>query len=147
MIKTAPNEREVWVWLSKVLKELGHDGMSSDESELDDEVEVILKVKKLPWRREISRELDFIDKKRGHGGFSKRGSAPMRRQRGRGEPSTRPPVTGLPAVLYDRRWLQGDCPPEVEMKVSREAFQWMNLVFDTEGVGEADEEEDEEESF
>jgi hypothetical protein len=141
MVKNAPNEREVWVWLSKVLRELGHDGMSSDESELDDEVEVILKVKELPWRREMSRELDFIDKQRGCGGFSKRGSAPMRRRRGQGEPSTRSPVTGLPAVLYDRQWLQGECPPEVEMKVSQQAFQWMNLVFDTEDVGEAEEEE------
>ncbi|KAF8882341.1 hypothetical protein CPB84DRAFT_1851318 [Gymnopilus junonius] len=67
-------------WLLDLVETLGEDGMSSDESEIDDRTAtVIYRVKNMPWRRTISEEMDLIDKQRATAHiFSKKGSKPMR---------------------------------------------------------------------
>ncbi|KAH7917377.1 hypothetical protein BV22DRAFT_979951, partial [Leucogyrophana mollusca] len=54
----------VWEWLKDIVERLGEDGMSSEESSVEDEVDVVLRTKIMPWRRDISRELAIIDKQR-----------------------------------------------------------------------------------
>jgi hypothetical protein len=139
-METAPRaEREVWSWLGKVLETLSHDGMSSEESTVEKNgVEVVLRVKKLPWRRDMETELTFIDSQRlaPAGPFGRQGTTPKRRERGEapgearveiGE-SDRKPVEGLPAVFYNQTWLRTRCPRSVAMKVSKEPFIWMTLL-------------------
>ncbi|KAI6017279.1 hypothetical protein BKA83DRAFT_4017323, partial [Pisolithus microcarpus] len=60
------NEDDVdaWKWLKDLITSLGERGMSSEESGVENEVEVVLRVKNLPWCRSIERELDLIDLQR-----------------------------------------------------------------------------------
>ncbi|KAI6095071.1 hypothetical protein F5141DRAFT_967601, partial [Pisolithus sp. B1] len=55
---------DAWKWLKDLITSLGEHGMSSEESGVENEVEVVLRVKNLPWRRSIERELDLIDLQR-----------------------------------------------------------------------------------
>jgi hypothetical protein len=132
----------VWKWLSEVLKQLGHDGMSSDDSEIEDDMDVILRVKRLPWRRDISKELEYIDSQRilETNPFSRKGARPMKRRRGEGV-STRAAMEGLPAIFYDQQWLREQCLAELELKVSNAAFQWLTLVFGQDDDGNLGDEE------
>ncbi|KAG1763757.1 hypothetical protein EDD22DRAFT_756650, partial [Suillus occidentalis] len=53
-----------WEWLQRLIKTLGDDGMSSAESDVENNVETVLRVKNMPWRREVERELNIIDHQR-----------------------------------------------------------------------------------
>ncbi|KAG1726121.1 hypothetical protein EDD22DRAFT_740635, partial [Suillus occidentalis] len=53
-----------WQWLQKLIKTLGDDGMSSEESDIENDVECVLRVKNMTWRRGIERELSVIDNQR-----------------------------------------------------------------------------------
>ena len=73
-------EGQAWRWLHDVVKKLGLDGMSSEESEGEsEELQPSLKVKTMPWRRDISHELVIVDKQRkvNLGIFHNQGSKPM----------------------------------------------------------------------
>ncbi|KAF8576904.1 hypothetical protein K439DRAFT_1622493 [Ramaria rubella] len=52
-------EAIIWQWLLDMLKTLGEDGMSSEESdnETNDSIHSVLRPKNLPWRRNIEEEL------------------------------------------------------------------------------------------
>jgi hypothetical protein len=54
-------ERSVWGWLQQVIVMLGHDGMGSDESDMEDNIHIVYRVKPLPWRRNMKKEMDIID--------------------------------------------------------------------------------------
>ncbi|KAG1721539.1 hypothetical protein EDD22DRAFT_741817, partial [Suillus occidentalis] len=53
-----------WEWLQRLIKTLGDDGMSSAESDVENNVETVLWVKNMPWRCEVERELNIIDHQR-----------------------------------------------------------------------------------
>jgi hypothetical protein len=106
--------------------------MSSEESDVEDEdIEMIYHVKRLPWRRNIDKELALIDSTRilDAKNFSKQGAKPARRRRGEDIPaSVRGPVVGLPRPFYDNEWF-GEVPHrELQLRIPREPFQWINLV-------------------
>ncbi|KAF8141792.1 hypothetical protein EV363DRAFT_1135275, partial [Boletus edulis] len=51
----------VWKWLQGVVQRLGEHGMSSEESDIENEVEQVLRVKHMDWCCGIKHELDFLD--------------------------------------------------------------------------------------
>ncbi|KAG1769698.1 hypothetical protein EV702DRAFT_935060, partial [Suillus placidus] len=53
-----------WQWLQRLIETLGDNGMSSEESNVENDVEMVLLVKDMPWRREVERELNIIDHQR-----------------------------------------------------------------------------------
>ncbi|KAG1789903.1 uncharacterized protein HD556DRAFT_1208589, partial [Suillus plorans] len=53
-----------WQWLQRLVKTLGDDGMSSEESDVENDVEMVLRVKNMPWCHEVERELNIIDHQR-----------------------------------------------------------------------------------
>ncbi|KAG2739433.1 hypothetical protein P692DRAFT_20755900 [Suillus brevipes Sb2] len=106
-----------WQWLQKLIKTLGDDGMSSEESDIENDVECVLRVKNMTWRRGIERELSVIDNQRvlDDDIFAPQGSKPMKRIRAPGNSTTlRSPVTGLPKALYDAKWIDGLTKGQVE---------------------------------
>jgi hypothetical protein len=141
-ILSAPNEEiEIWQWLQLVLKTLGPDGTSSEESGVEDEIEIVYSVKPLPWRRDIDKELEVVDSTRIHAPnpFAPQGSKPVRRRRGACDlASTRDPVKFLPRALYDDEWFDEVNDREKQMKVRAEGFQWMNIIVGT-GRDDSDE--------
>ena len=120
----------MWKWLSKVVEQLGHDGMSSEDSEIEDRIDVVLRVHAMPWRREMSNELAHIDSQRVRDKtiFGRQGMKPMKRIRGEGRVSTRNPVQGLPVAFYNRAWLN-TAQHALEAKVKETPFTWMTCVW------------------
>ncbi|KAG1880916.1 hypothetical protein F4604DRAFT_1547564, partial [Suillus subluteus] len=53
-----------WQWLQKLVRTLGEAGMSSEESDVKNDIKTVLRVKNMTWRRAIERELDIIDHQR-----------------------------------------------------------------------------------
>ncbi|KAF8906074.1 hypothetical protein CPB84DRAFT_1844719 [Gymnopilus junonius] len=130
-IKREQNEADcfIWEWLLDLVETLGEDGMSSDESEIDDRTAtVIYRVKNMPWRRTISEEMDLIDKQRATAHiFSKKGSKPMPRMRGGGE-SRRDEVEELPKGIYNKDWLKKlPLSSKDDFKFSPKKFQWLKI--------------------
>ncbi|KAI6023376.1 hypothetical protein EDC04DRAFT_2606768 [Pisolithus marmoratus] len=54
-LKMEENEDDVdtWKWLKDLLARLGEHGMSSEESGVENDVEIVLHVKNLPWHRSV----------------------------------------------------------------------------------------------
>lgn len=114
----------VWEWLGNMLDWLGQEGTSSDESE-EGAIEVLFRVKLVPWRRPMDKYLDLIDGMRvTEPIFPPQGSKPQRRIRGGGLQSCRNAVEGLPKCLYDEPWLKRNAT----VSVSKEAFEWLTLM-------------------
>ena len=135
------NEVAIWRWLLKVMETLTADGMSSEESDLDDNVNVVFRTKRLPWRRNIDLELRIIDTERVHvpTNFGKSGAKPAMRSRGGHDlVSERDPVDGLPRRFYDDKWFESEGR---KMAVSKENFIWMKIIHRMEDEVEAEEEE------
>ncbi len=107
-VKRDEEQAEIWGFLFDLVDLLGADGMSSDESDLDDDgVTEIGKVKIMPWR--VPRTVDFmemIDRYRKHPETrSLKGNKGMNRVRSeRHNISRRPHVEGLPLALYKDAW-------------------------------------------
>ncbi|KAF8592425.1 hypothetical protein K439DRAFT_1323373 [Ramaria rubella] len=74
----------IWKWLEKLIKHLGADGMSSEESGNEGDTEDVLHVKAVPWGCDLENELSIIDRQRMADTeiFLPRGSRPMKRLRG-----------------------------------------------------------------
>jgi hypothetical protein len=121
-----------WMWLQKVIKTLGDGGMSSEESDVENDIHCVLRVKNMAWRRKIERELDVIDHQRvlDDDVFAPQGSKPMKRIRAPGNSmSERSPITGLPKALYDGEWVDGLTGGQMErLNVSNDAFRWMKVA-------------------
>ena len=131
MINPAP--RDLWIWkrMRETLQWYGQEGMSSEESEVED-LEEIYCPKHLPWRRKSASEMmDLIDRVRGLPGqksHSKKGRPPKRRIRDKSNGvSSRAACKGLPADLYDADWFDGLMRSERKaLKASRETFKFVN---------------------
>jgi len=125
----------LWEWLKEVILRLGIDGMSSEESDVDQNavgVEVaIYRVKILAWRRKMDDELALIDQARKYAVKNgPRGTRPVDRRRSNiNAASSRSPVPGLPEALYDSNWLSTRTREykELTLKVTKEEFRWLKL--------------------
>jgi hypothetical protein len=129
----------MWKWLRDIVVQLGPEGMSSDESEIEDKVRIVYNAKVLPWRRNIDKELNVIDAGRIENltTFGRQGSKPVKRYRSNLQ-STRKPVEGLPRAFYNGDWY-GKCSKQEKdgLRVSRKHFPWMMII----GTGRSDSEE------
>ncbi|KAG1723514.1 hypothetical protein EDB19DRAFT_1916073 [Suillus lakei] len=136
LVKYKTNEDEEdapgWQWLQRLVGTLGECGMSSEESDMENDIETVLRVKNMTWCRAIERELDIIDHQRivDDDIFAPQGSKPMKRIRSAGNPMTsRAEVDGLPEVLYNKEWLAGLTPHQVKrLSISDERFWWMKVA-------------------
>src|ERR1700722_7543818 len=126
----ATDDVPVYEWLQDVVTRLGNDGMSSDESDVDEWGRTVYAVKQLPWRRNIDKELDIIDSLRTQelGIFTMRGSKGEERKRDINNPvSTRNPVLGLPKALYNEDWVRRQPHGGRKLRIATEEFHWMNV--------------------
>jgi hypothetical protein len=79
-----------WIWLKELLEHLKAEGMTSDESDVD-EYQVVHRVKVKPWRHpDITLCMESIDN-----------TKPVERIRDGKLISTGPHVDGLPQAFYD----------------------------------------------
>jgi hypothetical protein len=124
-------ELHAWEWLLTVLKRLGPDGMSSEDTEVESALETVYRVRVLEWRRNIDREMTVIDNMRYDNTdiYAPQGSKPGRRVRGNGLKSNRDPVCHLPLPLYDQDWYMGVSTDfkDTVLCVSKDQFQWLSL--------------------
>lgn len=132
-IEAGGSEEDItlWKWLALLLKRLGKDGMSSEESEVEEgSARGVYYVKKMPWRRpDVTKHVKFIDKQRdaANGLYSRRGNAPVPRiiNIGNKGVSRRPAPPALPRTLYHEEWLQKQHAADVaELDISDEKFPW-----------------------
>jgi len=126
-------EAAIWEWLLQVIQKLGVDGMSSEDTDNSNGIETIYRVRILPWRRRIDRELAIIDGKRLHAGdiYHEQGAKPSKHLRSLSAPHSRQkPVCKLPRVLYDNDWYEGLTDPMKERTicVSKEQFRWLEII-------------------
>ncbi|KAG1828000.1 hypothetical protein EV424DRAFT_1537001 [Suillus variegatus] len=133
--KDAEDEDEdlpAWMWLQNLIKTLGDGGMSSEESDVENNVQCVLRVKNMAWRRGIERELNVIDQQRVLDDeiFAPQGSKPMKRIRAPGNSTSLwSPVTGLPKALYNGEWFDGLTGGQVErLDISNETLRWMKVA-------------------
>jgi hypothetical protein len=136
LVKQTSDENEedlpAWRWLQRLIKTLGEGGMSSEESDVENDIETVLRVKNMTWRRAIEREMDIVDHQRlvDDDIFAPQGSKPMKRIRAGGNLTTsRAQADGLPKVLYNEGWLAGLTKRQVErLTISEEEFKWMKVA-------------------
>ena len=123
-----------WKWLKSMLEYLSQDGMSSEDSDDDDnDLEITYRPRILSWRRDIEQELKIIDGEyeRIARTQNRRGAKPARRKRdARNSVSERDPVCGLPYAFYNREWLltRTDRFIKQYLKLSTEKFKWKSLA-------------------
>ena len=131
-METGDNDLTAWEWLQRLVKMLGEHGMSSEESAGENEVEPVLYIKRLEWRRCIDRELDIIDAERMLDSdiFSPRGAKPVKRIRAPGNPvGSRDAVNGLPVDFYDAAWFGDLTQRQIEaLNLSKDNFVWMQIM-------------------
>jgi hypothetical protein len=104
--------------------------MSSDESATENEIHVVYRMKIMPWRRDLEREMGILDSQRYVDAdiFMPRGSKPVRRIQGTGNrSSTRSAVSHLPQAFYDEGWLEKQ-PQKFKGEVSMEDFPWYKIL-------------------
>ncbi|KDR78694.1 hypothetical protein GALMADRAFT_1364983 [Galerina marginata CBS 339.88] len=123
----------IWEWLETLVTQLGPEGMSSDESDIDDNTGTeVLYVRSLNWRRSAEKELDFIDKQRRTDRelFSNKGSKPTLRLRKSGYGNTRRnPPKGKSKSLFDKHFL-ANYKNAKSLKLKKgdgETLQWLNI--------------------
>jgi hypothetical protein len=126
----------IWKWLRDLLTKLGSDGMSSDDSDIDDRHRKIYRVTFMAWRRpEITGYMEYIDMQRDTGDhdFSEQGADPRTRVRSLLSASSgRKPVKRLPRNLYDNAWFEKN-HRKMSVNVSKEQFQWLSVAATTQG--------------
>ncbi|TFK45213.1 hypothetical protein OE88DRAFT_1740496, partial [Heliocybe sulcata] len=122
---------EGWKWLHELVTNLTEMGMSSEESD-DENGVAVFRVRALPWRRDIEKELSLVDALGSQRGslYQKRGAKPAKRVRGTQLLSSRPPAAGLPRALYRNEWWneREDNYRRLTLGVPEKDFMWMNLV-------------------
>ena len=136
-------DEPAWTWLMEVLDTLGPDGMSSDKSEgeadEDHSDEAVLnrtaftfRVKRMPWRRDITKELEIIDAERlkDRAVYRRQGSKPAQRRRNPDAPlSSREAPAGLPQAFYDESWIAKlSKDKRRDLAVSDRKFYWFNVA-------------------
>lgn len=113
-----------------VIEELGVDGMSSEDSCLEDGREFFL-VRKVPHRRNVDYVLKMTDDN--HDAMkrtsSRKGAKLVRRVRSDRAPDTRrPPFVGKSRDCYAPTWLQKQTKSVVEgLGMKKSTFKWIDL--------------------
>ncbi|KJA13546.1 hypothetical protein HYPSUDRAFT_59840 [Hypholoma sublateritium FD-334 SS-4] len=127
----AEEDIALWKWLRLLLEKLGKEGMSSEESEVEEgSARAVYYVKKMPWRKtDATKHVRFIDKQRdsANGMYARKGNQPVPRivAGDRGGLSRRPAPPGRPRTLYEEEWLKKQHPSNLtELQVSNEKFVW-----------------------
>jgi hypothetical protein len=115
------------MYLHSIVETLAKDGMSSDESDVNECEVQTLRLKSMPWRADFSHELKIIDAQRLAGAaiFTPRGSKPAKRLHNPKRESSRPAVAALPKAFYNAWWLSEQRPT---IKVSDTKFQRMEIM-------------------
>ena len=118
--------------MRKLIKLLGEEGMSSDESEVDEELGIfVFRPKEMPWRPNVEKVMAIIDKQRmvDRDIYSFKGSKPGPRSRNKKKgTSRRRPPAGLPRSLYDKDWLKTQTTSQVRrLHISKNKFVWMKV--------------------
>lgn len=130
--ETVAEDLPVWEWLLRLIKTLGEHGMSSEESAVENDIETVLRVKRMHWRRCIDRELDIIDTERlvDSDIFARQGAKPVKRVRAPDNPvSSRDPVPGLAMALYDSAWIASLTVRRLDaLDIPPSTFPWMKVV-------------------
>ena len=118
----------VWSFLNTVVRTLGTEGMSSDDSDMEDMV-AVYRTRLMPWRRDISKELTIIDEQhfKDHQIFSK-GAKPAKRTSSM-LPSSRGAMKGLPMSFYDADWMGTNNTNKAFP--TDEQFLWMHIYWNT----------------
>lgn len=102
-----PNE-EAYSHIFSVIERLGLEGMSSDESDVDDLGRATFTTKRMPWRaRKVTEMLMRVDKdynRTNMFGNQKSGNPARHRKRQRGRDSARKAPAEKPGNFYDRDW-------------------------------------------
>ena len=145
LLALEPFEKTRWREFLDIVKTLGKDGMSSDEStEEEGTHRKCYRISLLPWRRDFDAIMEAINAERfkGESGYSNRGSVPTLRYRqdrrlahSKDAPasvrvSRRPPVTKLPAAFYDNHWTSMRSTEYVHGVLcgSDEGYEWVIRV-------------------
>jgi hypothetical protein len=123
---------DAWKWLLELLDHLGEDGMSSEESDVDERTAMeVYYVKEMIWRKNVDHEMSLIDKERikEKSLYSKKGAKPMSRVRSGNKGHTRRPAPkGRPKKLYEKNWLEGLSERAFrDLEISDEKFRWINI--------------------
>lgn len=138
-VQSAKNARSLdvtaWEWLAKLISQLGRDGMSSDESEPENGAahgRIDYVVKKIPWRKDITKELAIIDGERMKDKdiYSKQGSKPVPRLRTQNAPtSSRLAPAGLPSSFFDAAWYASlNEAARRDLHVAARDFHWIDIT-------------------
>jgi hypothetical protein len=133
----------LWKWRLLVLEKLGADGMSSDDTSFEEGRGVVFRVRKMPWRREITGDLRAIEAARYANAhiFNRRGARPITRIRDTNmEASKREPVHGLPIPFYDHDWFVNEPHAELKYQISKEGFTWYRQISGSGRAANGDEE-------
>jgi hypothetical protein len=123
----------IWKWLRHLIKTLGEEGTSSDESEVDDRTgSTIYRVHKMPWHRNVDFEIEKIENMRFRDKdlYSNKGSKPLPRLRSnRNQDSSRKtPPKALPRAVYNNEWIaKQNQRDKRRLGILKEPFEWMAL--------------------
>jgi hypothetical protein len=120
-----------WKWLKELLRNLGEQGMSSDETEVDNQGRTYFSIKKLPWRARVECQLKMIDDRRmqERSELNRKGAVPTTRLRtNNAVASERSPPQKRPKGVFDKHWLQ-ECPVQDvrKLRISNEEFNIIDI--------------------
>jgi hypothetical protein len=126
------DEHAVWDQFGMMIEELGHEGMSSDDSEIDDDGRKVFPVRRMPWRsKEIERRLIQVDKDYNTTnayGNSRAGNPPRHRTRRNAmKVSRRKPTAGYPLNFYDRHWYARLTKTQQEDIAATDSVGWLDF--------------------
>ena len=131
-LKTEDNAQDLgaWKWLLDLLDQLGENGMSSEESNIDGRTGMeVYYVKEMTWRRDVQHEMRVIDDERHKEKqlFTHKGAKPVSRIRNGAKGGTRRPAPkGLAKMLYSKDWLEElSAADRRSLEISDEKFKWM----------------------
>ena len=119
-----------WEWVKEVIDRLGYDGMSSEDSDREQETSDIktYRVRRMPWRRDLTKIIGLLELERriDKSVFQPQGLLPVPRTRDSQAPaSSRAEVRGLPLAFYDEKWYASLTEEQKEdLEVSEENFRW-----------------------
>ena len=136
-IRSAKDDPDLpmWIWMREVIVMLDTDGMSSEESNMDEVHKTkVYRVNVQEWRwPELDGYLDIIDNERhvNNSTYKPAGSLPVSQIHSRDENkrSTHKPVYGLPEVLYNSEWLESldDHECKCMLHISSKPFKWLRI--------------------
>lgn len=104
-----------WKRIYTILEQLGTDGMSSEEEDMDEIGHPCLRVKEMEWRVPLNTILRLVDGIRArYPKYFNSAGAPTRRRLPGGGKSKRPSPQKMPRVLYKQSWLAARSRWELE---------------------------------